>query len=253
MSHPHDIADLFDKRRTYSRCFAAGVSLPKAFPGITTLDELQTQMIAQRRRRVFVKLAGGSSASGVAAYTIGPRGHRVLTTVEMVRVDGQWRYYNSRRLQLYESPEQIAQLLGYLLGQGAHIEDWVPKGSYNGATFDLRVVTIGGEPRHTIVRLSHGPMTNLHLLNRRCEVEGLRQLVPADSWERMLESVRRTAQAFPRCWMLGVDVAFTPTLRQHVVLEANAFGDQLPGLLDRGDDTYTAQFRAWQNRSDRLM
>ena len=43
----------------------------------------------------------------------------------------------------------------------------MPKAGLAGHVFDLRVVVIAGRARHAVVRMSRGPMTNLHLLNRR--------------------------------------------------------------------------------------
>jgi hypothetical protein len=46
---------------------------------------------------------------------------------------------------------------------------------------------------------------------------------------------------FPRCHHIGLDLLFTPGFRSHVLLEANAFGDLLPGVLWNGLDTYEAE------------
>jgi hypothetical protein len=52
-----------------------------------------------------------------------------------------------------------------------------------------------------------------------------------------------SARAFSRCASLGIDVLLSPDLRAACVIEVNAFGDLLPNVLDRGDDTYTAALR----------
>jgi hypothetical protein len=41
-----------------------------------------------------------------------------------------------------------------------------------------------------------------------------------------------------------LDVLVLPGYRQHVILECNAFGDLLPGVLCEGMDTYTAEIAA---------
>jgi hypothetical protein len=44
---------------------------------------------------------------------------------------------------------------------------------------------------------------------------------------------------------VGVDLLVSPDWRAHAVLEANAFGDLLPGVLcDGGLSTYEAEVRA---------
>ena len=52
------------------------------------------------------------------------------------------------------------------------------------------------------------------------------------------------AGIFSRSLYCGVDLALQPGLERHAVLEVNAFGDLLPGAVDKGDDTYTAELRA---------
>ena len=44
-------------------------------------------------------------------------------------------------------------------------------------------------------------------------------------------------------WQLGMDVLLRPCRRRAVVLEANAFGDNLPGLLWRGATTYEVELK----------
>ena len=120
----------------------------------------------------------------------------------------------------------------------------MPKASFEGQTFDLRVLVIAGEVRHVVPRLSRQPMTNLHLLNQRGDVERLREHVPAESWEAVLETCRRAAALFPGCLHVGIDLLLTPSLRRHALLEANAFGDLLPGVLWNGLGTHDAELAA---------
>jgi hypothetical protein len=88
-------------------------------------------------------------------------------------------------------------------------------------------------------------MTNLHLKNRRAGVDGLRSRMGNPAWQALLETCVRVSEVFPGCQYVGVDLAVLPGYRRHVVLEVNAFGDLLPGVLDgAGRDTYTAELRA---------
>jgi hypothetical protein len=54
----------------------------------------------------------------------------------------------------------------------------------------------------------------------------------------------RAAAVFPRSLLLGVDLLIAPDYRGLAVLEANAFGGLLPGVLCEGEDTYEAEVRA---------
>ncbi|MEH2327422.1 MAG: hypothetical protein V7K32_28470 [Nostoc sp.] len=47
----------------------------------------------------------------------------------------------------------------------------------------------------------------------------------------------------------GVDLLILPDWKTHVILEINAFGDLLPGILWNGMDTYTSGVKAVLERT----
>jgi hypothetical protein len=248
----NDVADvgvMFDKRACHARLSAAGVAVPPALPpahsSVAGFDDLLARMSDAGWRRVFVKLAHGSSASGVVAYQVGPRGgYQAVTTVEMVRVAGGLRLYNSRRLRTYRDPREVKALVDALARHRVHVERWVPKAGIDGRTFDLRVVVVAGRAGHTVVRLSRSPITNLHLLNERSDAGGVRRRMGEAAWAAAMATCERAMACFPVSLHGGVDLAVTSEFRRHVVLEVNAFGDLLPGVLHGGLDTYAAQIAA---------
>ncbi len=241
MNQPADVAIMFDKCRCHSLCRQAGIPTPESFEPIQSYDELVCHMEKSGRRRVFVKLAHGSSASGVVALYRNGKRQRAVTTAELVCNDGEVRLYNSLRPRCYTEPNDIRSVIDTLCQQRVHVEEWLPKASLGRATFDLRVVVIGGVARHVVVRQSRGPMTNLHLGNRRGDVVELQRRMGARRWSKMLETCERTMELFPGALYAGVDVCLSPGFRTHSVLEVNAFGDLLPGVLWNGKDTYTAE------------
>src|SRR5258708_17570800 len=174
--------------------------------------------------RVFIKLAHGSSASGVVAYRINDNRHQALTTVEMVSNNHELRLYNSRRIRTLKEPAEIRTLITALCRQRVHVEYWLPKAGHQGRVFDLRVVMIAGAVRHVVVRLSQTPMTNLHLLNARGDVDELLDKLCRTSWQ---VTCQRAAAQIGSLYA-GLDVLFTPDFGHHAVLEVNAFGDLLP-------------------------
>jgi hypothetical protein len=93
-------------------------------------------------------------------------------------------------------------------------------------------------------------MTNLHLGNARGSFEEFLQTAGEEVWSAVADSCRRAAAAFengaapPAVLYAGVDVLLTPGFRRHAVLEINAFGDLLPGVLHEGQDTYAAEVAA---------
>src|SRR5262249_39086622 len=130
-----------------------------------------------------------------------------------------------------------------LCREGVQVEEWIPKATFEGQAFDLRVLVIAGKVCHVVPRLSPHPMTNLHLLNQRGDQERVRAEIPSESWDSAMETCRRAAALFPGCHHVGVDLLFTPRYRP-MLLEANAFGDLLPGVLWNSLDTYAAELAA---------
>jgi hypothetical protein len=202
---------------------------------------------------VFVKLAHGSSASGVVAYqrtSRGPAGsglqsHRAVTSVEMVRTGGELRLYNSRRLRRYTDVREIATLIDALARHRIHVEQWLPKAGIDGRVFDLRVVVIGGRARQSVARLSRTPITNLHLLNDRAEASVIRRRMGEVAWRAAMATCARVMrECFPGSLHGGVDLLVSSNFRRHAVLEVNAFGDLLPGVTCDGLDTYAAEIAA---------
>lgn len=241
---PGDVELLFDKNRCQDLFAGRGVPVPRGLGPVRSFDELHERMRAAGCRRAFVKLAHGSSASGVVAYRTDGARQQALTTVEAVRAGGELRLYNSRRLRRYDDPAAIAELIDALAREGVRAETWVPKAGLGGGVFDLRVVVIAGRARHAVVRISGGPMTNLHLLNRRGDLAAVRTRMGPAAWRAARRTCEHAAAALPGSLHLGVDLLVAPDFRRHFVAEANAFGDLLPGVLNGGVDTYGAELRA---------
>ncbi len=244
MAAPADILVMGDKRLCHARLLAAGVPVPRALGPVGCYDELLATMARLRCPRVFVKLAHGSSASGVVALQIGAGKQQAITTVELTHGAGGPRLYNSRRLSTYTAPAEIAQIIDALCRNGVHVEQWLPKAGSAGRTFDLRVVVIAGQARHTVARLSRGPMTNLHLLNTRGTLAPIIERMGDAAWAAARGSCAAALACFPASLYAGIDLLIGTDFRRHAILELNAFGDLLPGLLWAGEDTYTSEIRS---------
>jgi hypothetical protein len=191
-------------------------------------------------RRVFVKLRYGSSASGVVALECSRGRVQAATSVELVRQTGQVKLFNSLRVRRYQDERDVATIVDELGRHELHVERWLPKAGFQGRTCDLRIVVIAGRVRHKVLRTSRGPLTNLHLANRRGDVAAFLDAVPSEHREAAWNSCAAVAAAFPRNLYIGIDLLFQPSLARHAVLEVNAFCDLLPGVIDNGADTYAA-------------
>ena len=227
------IEELFDKRVTSAKWSALEIPIPDPLRDVRDPDDLRAKMRAAGWPAVFVKVASSSSASCLAIFTHDGKREHAITTVE----DTGGARYNTRRLQRITTRRGLDRLLGFLLAEGAQIERAIPKAQLAGAYFDLRVLTIDGEPAFVVVRSAPHPITNLHLGGQRGDLEALRQRVPVASWDAAMAScvaVQRASGAFH----VGVDLMFEPSLRAHRVIEGNAFGDLLPNLTRDGLDVY---------------
>ncbi|GAA2730455.1 STM4014 family protein [Actinocorallia aurantiaca] len=238
-----EIAVMFDKRACHARLSAAGVPVPASLGPVGGYRELRERMAEHGVRRVFVKPAHGSSASGVIALQTAPG--RIKAVSSAVPDGSGWR--NSLRVRTSTSEAETARLIDALAPDGLHVEKWFPKAGLNGRLLDLRVVVIAGEPAHAVVRTSTAPMTNLHLGGTRGPLEDVRARL---DWSGAMDVCARAAACFPRSLMVAVDLLIGLDWRRLAVAEVNAFGDLLPGLTGlpgtraEGLDTYTAQIRA---------
>ena len=240
LTAPDDVATLCDKRWCHAVLLRAGVPVPPALPPVRSYPELRSAMRDAGFGRVFVKPAHGSSASGVLALETAPGRVQATTTVE-VAPDGLFNVLRPRR---YRIEREVAAIVDRLAPEGLHVERWLPKASLDGRVVDVRVVVVAGRPTHLVVRSARGPLTNLHLGNRRGDVAALRAAVGPAAWGAALLTCERVAACFRRSLQVGVDLMFLAGGRGHAVAEVNAFGDLLPGVLANGLDTYGAQVDA---------
>ncbi|MEU3186636.1 STM4014 family protein [Streptomyces sp. NPDC006923] len=261
LDDPDDLAVLFDKRLCHGALRRAGVPVPVSptsgadAPAVTGWDDVRALMAGAGLRRAFVKLAHGSSASGVLAVeTAGPGRVRAITSVER---DPAGRLFNSLRVRGYTDEREVAAIVDTLAPDGLHIERWLPKAVQEGRSADLRVVVVAGRATHAVVRTSHSPMTNLHLGGTRGDLTGAREAIGAAgaSWATALAVCEQAADRFPGTHCVGVDLLPVSGWRGFAVGEVNAFGDLLPRLTGlpgsgaEGLDTYAAQLAALPHRA----
>ncbi|MEU8836264.1 STM4014 family protein [Streptomyces sp900116325] len=261
LDDPGDVAVLFDKRLCHGVLDGAAVPVPASAtsgagaPVVRGWADVRALMAGHRMPRAFVKLAHGSSASGVLAVeTAGPGRVRATTSVER---DSAGRLFNSLRVRRCTTEREVAAIVDALAPDGLHIERWLPKASHHGRSADLRVVVVAGRATHAVVRTSRSPMTNLHLGGERGDLDEVRVAVRAagGSWAEVLAVCERAAACFPETLCVAVDLLPATGWRRFAVGEVNAFGDLLPRLTGlpgsgaEGLDTYAAQVAAVLNRA----
>lgn len=239
---PEELAVTFDKRLCHQLLSSYGIPVPRAFYDITTYDQLIESTTKCGMNRLFVKLAHGSSASGVIAYCNATQqlGNNqpvfkelATTSAELIRdrtFPQFFKVYNSLRIRRYNDNQDIREVINFVCAEGAIVEEWLEKANYLGrGNFDLRVVVVGGKVTNFVVRTSKSPMTNLHLGNKRGECAEFLRLMEhkaPGSWERVRETCAKIHKlCLPNSLCLGVDVMFSEDFKEHFILEVNGFGD----------------------------
>ncbi|MFA6071343.1 MAG: STM4014 family protein, partial [Janthinobacterium sp.] len=234
---PAEILRMTDKLACQRHLATHGVPIPALLGAVESYDHVQSLLHEHQLDRVYLKPRYGSSASGVVAYRRNKAGRQQATTsATLSRTDGQLRVFNVKRMARYETQGDIASLVDALAAQELYAEAWLNKPRCGDSHYDLRVVTLAGLPAHRVARIGKQMMTNLHLDNRRGDAAGL---LSAADLAALEAASAQAARAFPASHVTGYDLVVRQG--QAHVLEANAFGDLLPGLLWQGADTYTAQ------------
>jgi len=251
-NHPEEILLMFDKPRCQAALAAKDVATATAAGPLGSYQEIIQWMDQQQWKRVFIKPAHSSSASGVIALTCFGNQLRAVTSVETEIVGAETRYYNNLNLRTYTDPAAIEAMIDFFCRDGVQVEMWLPKLKQEGRNIDLRMVVINGEACHSVVRSSQSPITNLHLGNRRGNLDSLIEFVGVEKWERIRQTACRAASIVPRSLYVGVDVLVKPGNHQPIVLELNAFGDLLPNVDFKGFDVWESQIRRLPQHLEKL-
>jgi hypothetical protein len=225
-SDPRHVAEMFDKNATCARLAAADVPIPPTLPGPSSLPELLEGVRRRRWPTAYVKLNTGSSASAIAVLRACE--NEPWATSSLIPYDGD--YFSTRRLARLSGPH-LESVLTFLVGQDVCVQQGIRMAQIDGLNFDVRVVVIRGEVAFTIFRLSHNPMTNLHLGGQRGDPARCRTAVPTRAWLDGLDHCVEAAALYDAD-MVGIDLLFESGYARHFVLEVNAFGDFFPNLLD---------------------
>lgn len=239
LNAPHELLAMTDKLGCQRHLDAHRVPVPLLLGAVDSYAHLRALLDEHALDQVFVKARYGSSAAGVIAYRRTRCAEQATSSAHLVRGADGARLYNVKRLRRYDARDDIAQLVDLLAGQQAYAEAWLPKPRCGDGHYDVRVLTLAGQPAHRVARVGARMMTNLHLDNRRADVDAL--LGAADQ-AALARVARQAAAAFPASHVVGLDLVVRRGSAH--VLEANAFGDLLPGLLCQGLDSYAGQLQA---------
>ncbi len=241
MNSPKSIALMFDKIACHQHFTSQKIATIPALYHIKNYEHLRSELAALGWKRVFIKPAYSSSASGVIALRMQGTKIQAISSAELVEKEGKIKIYNSLKIRQYTDEQQIKKLVDKLAQNDIIVERWIPKATTPKGVFDLRIVVIGGKTNHIVVRQSQSPLTNLHLGNQRGNLLALQQQLGAAKWAELCQLAENAAQTLPQTLYTGLDILLSSNLQKSYILEANAFGDLLPNVLVKGLDTYQTQ------------
>lgn len=246
LNHIPDIMTFFDKQATHQTLAQHSTPVPRGLYEVQNYTQLREQMQQAGLRQVFIKTRFGSAAAGIIALkTAGPK---VLAQTTIETASG--RLFNTRRLRQLNQETEIATRVDTLCHWGVHCEDWLPKVRVDDMNSDCRLIVVNGKPDFAVLRKSHTPITNLHLLNERATIEQLIDTLPDNSWQRVLNTAKRLAALFPRSFHFAPDIAVHQNRIDHSVLEINAFGDFIQTIQHQGMNSYAWELQQWMTRHD---
>jgi glutathione synthase/RimK-type ligase-like ATP-grasp enzyme len=238
-THPsRHILAMTDKWRCQERLEQAGVATPPACLAPDTAAALRDLLATRRWPAVFVKPRFGSSGAGVLAWRRSGVREQLVTPAAL---HGDL-LVNDKHLHSYENRASIDRIFAIVLSDAALVQRWIPKAGSARGPFDLRVLVIDGVVALRVGRVGRGPITNLHLDAERAAPEALLAGLPRGTLASVDALCLAAAAVFPGHRCLGVDLLVDPRGRPFVV-ECNAWGDFLPGLLAHGQDSYELQLR----------
>lgn len=239
LAPPSDIGLMFDKRRTNHRLAELAIPVAAMAQHVpASADEVLTVARDSGWPRIFVKPRFGAGGARVASVSLAQDDAVLVSPTEFT---GDRIFYTKDQRPIRGLNAVRHRLDRLCADDEVVIERWYPRATLEGRAFDLRVLTIAGEPQHCVLRSSAGGVTNLNLGGRRGGLEQVRELL-ASSLDDVLSTCRRVAlEAFPRCLHLGIDILVSADRRHHIVGEVNAFGDLLVGTTHRGRSTFEAE------------
>jgi hypothetical protein len=222
-AQPRAIAHMFDKNASGRRMEAADVPIPETWTKPLTVA---ADLLAKCPwPTTYVKLNTGSSASAMGVVRQEPSLAMISSVIRLG--DG---FFSTRRLCRLTG-EPLHQVLQFLLDQGVCVQRGIRMAQIDGCNFDVRMVVIYGQPAFAIFRLSHLPMTNLHLGGKRGDPTRCRAAIPPRLWLDGRDAALRAASCFDSA-ICGVDLLFEAGYQRCYVLEVNAFGDFFPNLVN---------------------
>lgn len=241
MNSTASIQLMFNKTACHHYLKEKSISVIPAIYNIKNFDELLFEMKKNKWQSVFIKANYTSSASGVIAFRINKNKIQATTSVKLFRKNGEIKLYNALKISTYTNLEDIKAIIDFLAKEDVIVERWVPKANTEDGFYDFRILTVAGKVKQVVVRQSKSPLTNLHLGNKRGDLEAIKTQIGFEKWKQICDLAENTAKQFPYSLYIGLDVLLSKNYNNTYIIEANAFGDLLPNVLIDGMNSYETE------------
>jgi hypothetical protein len=182
----------------------------------------------------FIKLRYGSGGTGVLAYRSNPklRQEELWTSLNFEIRQGEKLFYSNNKVNYVTDRAKIAELIHWVLVNGAHMEAWIPKAAYQGTAFDTRVCVINQSAEYLITRLGKSPITNLHLGNRRMNSG---DILSEEQTTIISQAAVDVMKVFKHSLYAGIDIVCSPGYKPYVI-DVNPFGDLFHNLVGTAEN-----------------
>ncbi len=245
LNTPEAILRVLDKREAKKELIKHGIPVTNMLlDNVDSADRLLDFMRCSKEYSLFIKPVNYSGAAGVLAFRLNPVNGRMKLYTSCMLKDG--KLYNTKKLSAIDNSKEIISIIDKLAGKdnsgsmpGLIAEIWHPKDSFNGKSYDLRVVFQFGNVRHIVVRQADGPVTNLHLNNNAMDFKDLN--LPENITDSIVETCQRTAGAFKGLDVAGIDVMLDRGSRKPRIIEINGQGDLIYQDIYSANKIYTEQ------------
>ena len=237
LNTPDKILHVMDKQQFKHTLINAGICTAPYFPGINSISEIRELAASKPINGVFIKPRFGSGAAGAIAYRRNKKTHEevIYTTVDYS--NGQ--FYNNSKLRHVRDKHELEAIVNFILQTDGLVEAWIPKSSFAGKVYDLRVVWQFGKIEYAVARLSGGTITNLHLGGRAIDISELG--LSSKTLYEIEDLCDKTMALFPGLNSGGLDILLEKGTFKPYVIEVNGQGDLLHKDIRGENKLYKSQ------------
>lgn len=214
--------------------FLKKIEVPKSYKDFK-------EIYGDKTVRFFIKLRYGSGGTGVIAYKNNPKilEETIFTSLNFENIGAKKLFYSNDKINRFTRKEKLEPIINWVLENGAHIEEWIPKANYLDYCFDTRSLVINKKSQYLISRLSKTPITNLHLKNKRIDSS---EILSKENLNIIKQSSEDVMKVFKSSMYAGIDVVCSKKYKPYII-DVNPFGDLFHNLVGTKENVYYVEIK----------